>query len=119
MKIDLDIKRTLTLESIVEVREAYIQLFDTYIVHHLDFDSDQVENDTEEDPRLWKWESNKTFLHATIMRDKITGVEYSRMKNSWKVVISISSSQEIMVYFAKKTDAEDLYTAIHNFIIPK
>lgn len=111
----------MTEQTNIEQVVYRIELHSTYLHWEMELLADEphVNEDGETDKNM-PWNRTKTYLNATILRERLSGIDMTYIKGSkiWKVTIIVPAA-EPRFYFKTRTKAEAFKETLTQYIIPE
>lgn len=115
-RIELELCK-LENQTPTDVKEAYFELYHTYLKYRLLFFADEPKD---VDDKTLGWETAFTSFESICFKTAIVGVEKSYVQKSkvWGLYLSVNGmSQDIKAYFKKESTCQEVYDKIKNWLI--
>lgn len=100
-----------------EIKDCYVSLHESHLNYKMEFFAN--EPIIEDDPQSGLKEGVYNFYNIIALKEKISGMEQSfTADKKWAVYIIVTGfAQDIKMYFTKRSEAEQAFEKINNWLI--
>lgn len=100
-----------------EIKVCYVSLYKNYLHYRMEFFAN--EPIIEDDPASGLKEGVYNFYNIIAIKEKISGIEQSfTADKKWAVYIIVTGfAQDIKMYFTKRSEAEEAFEKVNNWLI--